>query len=1034
MPGDINEYALSMELALSAGPALKTIASLTKKLETVEQQIQRIGDKFVQIFQEKMSTAIKIVPEIATVTTPVIGMIDVDKDSMTRFSEKVRVSLTTAIRESVAAGFKDLPPVGALPAPPAVPPMPPPAPPVPVPGADIAAEMAALAGKMAEEIASAVGPALAAAIKGAGPSFDSLTAEGMEFSNKITGALDKAKSEEIPLSAITYFQEAERILKDIKPQLEALKFPMEKWEKYNDEVKKGIRDQLKDVKSYGKGFEDAYDEITSLQEEYVEADVYTIKNALVSNKLAEKQLATIQSLRDANIIGPDLMEKELELRKAVGAFDTKHWEKELSTQQMREKHQRTQRKHQEQLNAMVEEGFGAFLIQKYVVDSNLIGRAMDYVGGKSLSLSGSIKTGFTAVGGWIEKSVVAWSMDLNRFAENAQRSGKAVPAAIAKGLRATMMAPFNALTWMVGKFRKLIPTNPGTEPFIKSGESIAKAMGKGINNESDVPKQLLKLLVGDMASTLLGQEKKVGNAAEAVAKSAVPKPEPAAGEGFRAMMTNISAGIGIFTATVMAIPWIAIAKLAVIGVIITGMLTAMVALAGWLASSGVMGVVALIALTGAAIGFAYAVGLLAAALPALAVGGAAAIPVLLTLALVIGVLALSVVAITAFVNAITNLFKAFSENITAGFAFVGFMYALIPALLGLGVAILGFSVMLLASMIPIAAAVAIGAALLGPAVFFALTMTIIAGGVAVFAAAITALGAGISAFTASVGNLGGALTNITTAVGAFGVAIVGFALGLGAALALLLPSILMMPVIIAGLIAFGAGLLGSMILLSIAMFFGTAAVEWLTSFGLALKNISDAIVAMGSPGEKMREIAGGINALMSVKVNPFAVVGMFMVAAGLGALGDASTQAASGIQALAGAGTTITGVVDEVIAKEKDFDRAAGIVERFGNKMSVAFDKVSEKAVAGPFSAESTAKAETVTTVQITSDMARRTSESNRQTLDALTAIKETLEKIMVTAGSDELKKIISALETFLPQIAEGRGGGLVDDINRWKT
>jgi hypothetical protein len=140
------------------------------------------------------------------------------------------------------------------------------------------------------------------------------------------------------------------------------------------------------------------------------------------------------------------------------------------------------------------------------------------------------------------------------------------------------------------------------------------------------------------------------------------------------------------------------------------------------------------------------------------------------------------------------------------------------------------------------------------------------------------------------------------------------------------------------------------------------------------------------------------------------------------------------MQKLSSAGTNIiTDMVDNIVAKEADFAKAADIIETFADRMEFAFDKMSRRAVAGPFNAMMTERAETVTTVQLTDATARKTGDQNKASLDSLTAIKDTLDTIGAKLDETAAAGIYKLLEKHLPAIAEGRVGGLVDEINTWK-
>jgi hypothetical protein len=184
-------------------------------------------------------------------------------------------------------------------------------------------------------------------------------------------------------------------------------------------------------------------------------------------------------------------------------------------------------------------------------------------------------------------------------------------------------------------------------------------------------------------------------------------------------------------------------------------------------------------------------------------------------------------------------------------------------------------------------------------------------------------------------------------------------------------------------------------------------------------------------GAKVRDVAGAFRELAKAKIGAGTMAGMKLAAVGLLALGSAAATTAPQMLAVVSAGDAIMDMTGRIIDMEADFDRAAAIMSKFGQRMGEAFDKVATAAEAGPFSAEAETRAETITTVKVKDEVARNAAAGSRQIGDILTSIRDVLTSVDAKMDPATVLDIKKILDANLP--AESAKGAPVDDINRWK-
>jgi len=440
-----------------------------------------------------------------------------------------------------------------------------------------------------------------------------------------------------------------------------------------------------------------------------------------------------------------------------------------------------------------------------------------------------------------------------------------------------------------------------------------------------------------------------------------------------------------------------------------------------------------------------AMNILAPALAAMGAVGSIAIPIILSLAVAVAALALVVYAATAFVTAMTSLFTVFKDNISAGFAFVGFLAALGVALAVAGAGILAFGAMFAVGMVGVAAGVAIGAALLVPAMLFYYSMSWISDGVNLISKSFERLGAGMGLFTSSMSTLVASLTQIPTVVAGFTAAMTTLAGSIYVFAAQMIPLTFAMGFIVEGLKSFAGGMIDAMALLWVASAFGGPAVAFMNGLASTVGMLGDALAKLGTDaGKKLSDVALGLRDLATVQLGPEVMMGMVFAAIGISAIGDAAATAAPRMLAVADAGTAITTMVDDILARADDFTEAANVIEQFRDSIGTPAT-VGVAGPVGPFGALGEAgglvqgllakvRGEPIAPVKtVTDDGQKKTLESRRQMNEVLTAIKAVMENVSGKIDPQTVKDIKGLLDTHLPRIAEGGTGAPVDDINRWK-
>jgi len=572
---------------------------------------------------------------------------------------------------------------------------------------------------------------------------------------------------------------------------------------------------------------------------------------------------------------------------------------------------------------------------------------------------------------------------------------------------------------------------------------VTDAVKKGAAESTEAAKGPFGKMWAGIKSIFKGGAKETEAATKGMAISP-PAADPAGGK-IKTWLTNVGEGIKNFMASMGAISPVAILKFALLGAILVGLVAGLVLLASWLAKLGTEGVVALLAISVAAIALAVAMAILAPALAAMGAVGSIAIPIILSLAVAVAALALVVYAATAFANAITALFEVFINNIGAGFAFVGFIAALGVALAAAGVGFIVFGAGFAAGMIGVAAGVAIGAALLVPAVLFYYAMGWVSEGVDKISKSFQGLGAGMGVFSSSMSTLVASLTQIPTVVAGFTSAMTELVATFYAFAAQMIPLTFAMGFIVEGLKSFAGGMTDAMVLLWMASIFGAPAMAFLNGVSVTIGLLGDALTKLGTDaGKKLSDVALGLRDLATVQLGPEVMMGMIFAAIGISAIGDAAATAAPRMLAVADAGTAITTMVDDILARADDFTEAANVIEQFRDSIGTPAT-VGVAGPVGPFGALGEAgglvqgllakvRGEPIAPVRtVTDDGQKKTLESRRQMNEVLAAIKAVMENVSGKIDPQTVKDIKGLLDTHLPRIAEGGTGAPVDDINRWK-
>jgi hypothetical protein len=250
--------------------------------------------------------------------------------------------------------------------------------------------------------------------------------------------------------------------------------------------------------------------------------------------------------------------------------------------------------------------------------------------------------------------------------------------------------------------------------------------------------------------------------------------------------------------------------------------------------------------------------------------------------------------------------------------------------------------------------------------------------------------------------------------------------------------------IVEGLKSFAGGMTDAMVLLGVASVFGAPAVAFMNGLASAVGMLGDALTKVGTDaGKKISDIASGLRDLATVQLGPEVMMGMVFAAVGIGALGDAAATAAPRMLAVADAGTAITTMVDDILARADDFAEAANVIEQFRDSIGTP-TTVGVAGPVGPFVALGSegmvqgllakVRGEPIAPVRtVTDDGQKKALESRRQMNEALAAIKGVIESLSGKIDAQTVKDIKGLLDTHLPRIAEGGTGAPVDDINRWK-
>jgi len=1045
---DINQYALAMQLAIDEGAATAALTKVTDALSSIEAKVASIGKKFVKALKIDLSAVPIKMPKlepfeveaklrpfnIAAQQAPVSLSVDavakkafakdvsdleleatvslkIDQASKKALDVKLAKNISSVVSAAMKVGFdvvpkmqpiskqtmeidaaatsvelpkseqvnanvifKDLPNIKLA---------------ASVEEIDIATAKARFdsifRGNVEEVMASGV---KAGATKAAG---EIDVAVMMKTINEAFGDIYRLKGKLFDANDAIEYQAA---LKEVESRQEAIytaamegRGELVPWaavrslEEQITNIHEGMRKELAD---YSDRFGRVAGEMEDLEIGRLTRSADNIESYIKQGTELEQIVGIMRKMEAAgetiNIANKEDIEKQYRFHKITKEF----WAQELKHAKTMEIHKKRMVKLGQELNNVADEGPLSWLFKDLITGAEDLRGAFNYLG-----------------------------LNLKNLHKAASYSGKLIKSVFQK-IRVSVSRAFRRDT------------------LKKEGTQLTKAMAEGVNAGAGSVKGVWSRLW----ASVKGIFKKDGVSVQKDAQKALEVKPPAGVDKF-SLLSGAAKHIMAFFGAIAAIPWAAIAKFAIVGALMIALTGGLILLAQWLSTLGVEGVVALLALSVAMIGFAFALSIVSGAILGLAASATAAsfaIPFILALAVAVAALALPILAATAFMKVIVELFTAFKDNIGAGFAFVGFIALLGVSLVIAGAGILLFSYMFAAAMVALAGAVMIGASMLVPAILFSISMGFVAAGIWIVSKAVEALGSAMSVFASASESLVSSLMQIPAAAAGFSSSLNVLFGSIWKAFASIIPASIAMFFISWRIRSFAAGLTKAMLTLSSAMAVGAPALEWLSSLADVFGRIAESLEGVGEDvGEKMKGIVTGLRELSNVRIAPGVAAGILVAAASLRAFGDAAGEAAPQLEAVADAGTAITEMVDQVVSKEADFDRAATIVEEFGSRIDAAFEKVSAAAVAGPFGPEGEARAETITTVRVTDEVARRAAENNRQMNESLSTIKSIMDSIGGKIDVQTLKEILKILEAHLPRISEGGGGAPVDDINRWK-
>jgi hypothetical protein len=1040
MPGpDLNTYALSMQLSIDQDVALKAVSAVIGKVATLEKQVAQIGQKLIDALD--LSDRQIVLPEIPIQEIPVsvqLPKMDALKlrvepsiiaESKKALDDKLRTNITNVVSAAVAAGFRmtEVPPIKAKAeaeiAPEigaygmALPKMEAEVEPTVDPdklqpirySGDVSvlldkASKKALDNALLENITRTVGFGIAMGVKeggaeavsGAKLGIDETLASIYEKIAEIRGMkfeLLHAKDAEAFARSLekvnVLFQEisvSSKIGGDLVPRR-----VFDDLAKARAEIFVGMKE---DLDRYMSDFATTASDMMDFETGRLRRSSENIAYYQKQGQILEKQVLTYQKLE---VAGKELTESEKDvykfMLKELEAYKKKKdfLQDELETAKKLEAHQKRMGDLGENLVKIGQEGYMSWLFIDIVT------------GGERLkTVLGAIRKGLGGifeVGRSIVKSLSAGFVRLSGLLKGIFRKEDIAKMADAtKGL-GSIVAPPGVEGQTKGFWNRI-------KNIFRSGSKDTEAATKGM-------------------------------------AISPPAADPAGGK-IKTWLTNVGEGLRSFMASMGAISPVAILKFALLGVVLLGLLAGLILLASWLAKLGTQGVVALLAITMAAIGLAFAMKLLTPALVELGTVGSVAIPIILSLAATVATLALVVYAATAFVNAITALFSVFKDNIGAGFAFVGFIAALGVAMAVAGAGFLAFAGMFFLAMGILAAAVAIGAGMLLPAMWFTVAMGFVAAGIAVVAGAVWLL-------AKAMGQFADATTTLSTGLMAIPAAVAGFTDAMSTLIGSvwtfamqMIPLSFAMGFIVRSLKSFAEGIAEAMVSMFTASVLGAPGLAFLGALSDTMDKLGDALTKMGTDaGEKLSDIAFGLRDLATVRLGPELMTGLVLAAVGLGAIGDAAATAAPQMQAVADAGTAITEMVDKILDKAPDFEEAANIIEQF--QKSIGAPAVGAAGLAGPLGTVGPAggmlqgllakvRGEPISPVKTVADEAQKKSaERGRQMNEILAAIKTVMENVSGKLDPTTLLAIKALLDTHLPRIAEGGTGAPVDEINRWK-
>lgn len=1035
---DANVYALAMQLTIDQTLAGKAISTIMGQVKGLEEKISEIGQKLVDALD--LSGRKITLPEIPSIEIPIstasikmpkiealemkvkLSLVD---ESKKKLDEKLRTNVESVIRAAVAAGFGVLPSIPAVSVeaevqkpelktgpygmgmPAAEEMIPPAMRPIRIDGTveptiDPAAKKA-LDAALEQNIARTVNLGMAMGVK---RSSEAVSGAKLESDAAVAAIYERIKA----------IREAGFELLHAK-DVEAFKVAFDEVGAAWDEINKGpinlipwkVFDDLIKAKqdifgSLMKSLVDYQEVFATTASEMMDFEVGRIKRSsdniaiyMRQGRELEKQVSVYDKLKATGVKFSkteeeiyDTMKKQFDVYKKRKPF----LQDELEAAKKLEAHQRRMQIVGQELLNIGQQGYMSWLFIDIVT------------GGERLkTVFGAIKKG---IGGIAE-------------------AGKFVTKSVGTG--------FGKLGGLLkGIFKK--------EDVTAGMAGVTGALKKGATDSAAAVKGPFGKMWASIKNIFKGGAKETEAATKGMAISP-PAADPA-GSRIKTWLTNVGEGLKNFMKSMGAISPVAILKFALLGVVLLGLVAGLILLASWLAKLGAQGVVALLAISAAAIALAVAMAILAPALAAIGAIGSIAIPIILSLAVAVAALALVVYAATAFVTAMTSLFTVFKDNISAGFAFVGFLAALGVALVVAGAGIAAFGAMFAVGMVGVAAGVAIGAALLVPAMLFYYSMSWISDGVNLISKSFERLGAGMGLFTSSMSALVASLTQIPTAVAGFAAAMTTLVGSIYVFAAQMIPMTFAMGFIVEGLKSFAGGMTDAMVLLGVASVFGAPAVAFMNGLASAVGMLGDALTKVGTDaGKKISDIASGLRDLATIQLGPEVMMGMVFAAVGIGALGDAAATAAPRMLAVADAGTAITTMVDDILARADDFAEAANVIEQFRDSIGTP-TTVGVAGPVGPFGALGSegmvqgllakVRGEPIAPVRtVTDDGQKKALESRRQMNEALAAIKGVIESLSGKIDAQTVKDIKGLLDTHLPRIAEGGTGAPVDDINRWK-